>query len=54
MIMPNIQMRNSLTFRNINETGNSGLLKIIVIDSLKPCPLIVSTLKVPVSELEFI
>jgi len=52
--MPNIQMRTSLKFKNIHETGNSGLLKIIVIDNLKPCPLIVSTLKVPVSELELI
>ena len=54
LIMPNIPIKYSLNFKNISETGASGIIKIIVVDKLKTSPLIQTTMKVPISELEML
>ena len=54
IIMPHVPMKYSLTFKNISETGSGGLVKVIVVDKVKSQPLIQSTIKVPVSELEML
>lgn len=52
LIMPYIPVKYSLAFRNISEVGSSGMIKIIIIDKNKNTPLIQTTVKVPISELE--
>jgi len=54
LIMPNIPIKYSLNFKNISETGASGIIKIILVDKLKTTPLIQTTMKVPISELEML
>lgn len=54
VIMPKVPMRYSLKFKNISERGASGLIKIIILDKTSPTPLVQSTLKVPISELEIL
>ena len=54
IIMPHVPVKYSLSFRNISETGSGGLVKVIVVDKVKSQPLIQSTIKVPVSELEML
>lgn len=54
ILMPNIPIKYSLKFKNITENGNSGNIKIIVVDKIRPSPLISSTVKVPISELEIL
>ena len=52
--MPHVPTKYSLKFRNINEGGSSGSLKIMVVDRNLAAPLITSKIKVPISELELI
>ena len=54
IIMPHVPIKYSLPFKNISENGSSGMIKIIIIDKFKNSPLIQSTIKVPVSELEML
>ena len=52
--MPHISVKYSLTFKNISESGSGGLVKVIVVDKVKSQPLIQTTIKVPISELEML
>ena len=54
IIMPNIPINYSLPFRNINENGSSGNIKIIVLGKNEIIPLIQTNIKVPVSELDIL
>ena len=54
LIMPNIPITYSLPFRNINENGASGNIKIIIIKKNELVPLIQTMIKVPVSELDIL
>ena len=54
IIMPRIPIKYSLPFKNISESGSSGMIKIIILDKEKSSPLIQTTIKVPVSELEML
>ena len=54
IIMPHIPIKYSLNFKNISESGSSGMIKIIIVDKFQNTPLIQSTIKVPVSELELL
>ena len=54
IIMPRIPIKYSLPFKNISESGSAGMIKIIILDNEKSTPLIQSTIKVPVSELEML
>ena len=54
LIMPHVPVKYSLSFRNISEMGSAGMIKVVIIDKLKSAPLIQSTIKVPVSELEIL
>ena len=54
IIMPHVPIKYSLNFKNISETGSSGMIKIIIVDKFQNTPLIQSTIKVPVSELELL
>jgi hypothetical protein len=54
IIMPHIPIKYSLNFKNISESGSSGMIKIIILDKEKSSPLIQTTIKVPVSELEML
>lgn len=54
IIMPHISVKYSLTFKNISESGSGGLVKVIVVDKVKSQPLIQTTIKVPISELEML
>ena len=54
IIMPRIPIKYSLPFKNVSESGSSGMIKIIILDKEKSTPLIQSTIKVPVSELEML
>ena len=54
IIMPHVPIKYALPFKNISENGSSGMIKIIIIDKFKNSPLIQSTIKVPVSELEML
>ena len=54
IIMPHIPVKYSLNFKNISENGNSGMIKIIIVDKFQNSPLIQYTIKVPVSELEML
>ena len=54
LIMPHIPVKYSLSFKNISEMGSAGMIKVVIIDKLKSAPLIQSTIKVPVSELEIL
>jgi hypothetical protein len=52
LIMPNVPISHSLAFKNISDTGTCGILKIIIIDKANNVPMITSSLKVPISEME--
>jgi Bardet-Biedl syndrome 1 protein len=52
LLMSNVPVSYSLRFRNLSESGVSGTIKIIILDKGRSSPLITSTLKVPISELE--
>ena len=52
--MPHVPIKYSLPFKNISENGSSGMIKIIIMDKFKNSPLIQTTIKVPVSELEML
>ena len=54
IIMPHIPVKYSLNFKNVSENGNSGMIKIIIVDKFQNSPLIQYTIKVPVSELEML
>ena len=54
IIMPRIPIKYSLPFKNVSDNGTSGMIKIIVLDKEKSSPLIQTTVKVPVSELEML
>ena len=54
IIMPHVPIKYSLNFKNISETGSSGMIKIIIVDKFQNAPLIQTTIKVPVSELELL
>ena len=54
ILIPNIQMSYSMRFRNINENGASGNIKLIIIDRNEVVPLIQTNIKVPVSELDIL
>ena len=54
IIMPNVPINYSIPFRNINENGSSGNIKILVIGKNEIIPLIQSNIKVPVSELDIL
>jgi Bardet-Biedl syndrome 1 protein len=54
ILMPNVPVKYSLKFKNISENGSSGNIKIIVVNKIRPTPLITSTVKVPISELEIL
>jgi hypothetical protein len=50
--MPNVPIKYCLKFKNISETGNSGNIKILIVDKVKTAPLTTSIVKVPISEIE--
>ena len=50
--MPNVPIAHSLSFKNISDSGVSGILKVIIIDKANNVPLITSSLKVHISEME--
>ena len=52
LIMPHIPTKHTLSFRNISDNGVSGILNIMILDKTSSSPLIVSNIKVPISELE--
>ena len=54
ILMPNIPMSYSLRFRNINENGASGNIKLVIVDKNEIIPLIQTNIKVPVSELDIL
>ena len=54
ILMPNIPMSYSLRFRNINENGASGNIKVVIVDKNEVIPLIQTNIKVPVSELDIL
>ena len=54
ILMPNIPMSYSIRFRNINENGASGNIKVIIVDKNEVLPLIQTNIKVPVSELDIL
>ena len=54
ILMPNIPMSYSVRFRNINENGASGNIKVIIVDKNEVLPLIQTNIKVPVSELDIL
>jgi Bardet-Biedl syndrome 1 protein len=54
IMMPNVPMKYSMKFKNISENGNSGAIKILILEKSRTSPLITSTIKVPISELEMI
>ena len=54
VIMPNIPVNYSLTFRNISENGSSGNIKLLVIGKNEIIPLIQTNIKVPISELDIL
>ena len=54
IIMPNVPINYSLPFRNISENGSSGNIKLLVIGKNEILPLIQTTIKVPVSELDIL
>ena len=54
ILMPNIPMSYSMRFRNINENGASGNIKVVIIDKNEIVPLIQTNIKVPVSELDIL
>ena len=54
ILMPNIPMSYSMRFRNINENGASGNIKVIIVDKNEVLPLIQTNIKVPVSELDIL
>ena len=54
VLMPNIQMSYSMRFRNINENGASGNIKLVIVDKNEVVPLIQTNIKVPVSELDIL
>ena len=54
ILMPNIPMSYSLRFRNINENGASGNIKLVIVDKNEVVPLIQTNIKVPVSELDIL
>ena len=54
ILMPNIPMSYSMKFRNINENGASGNIKVVIVDKNEVVPLITTNIKVPVSELDIL
>jgi len=54
LIMPHIPTKYSLKFRNISDSGVSGIVKIMIVEKTNTAPLIVNKIKVPISELELI
>lgn len=54
VIMPNVPTKYSLKFKNISENGSSGHIKIIILDKNRTTPLITTSVKVPVSEVEIL
>ena len=54
ILMPNIPMSYSLRFKNINENGASGNIKLVIVDKNEIVPLIQTNIKVPVSELDIL
>ena len=54
ILMPNIPMSYSMKFRNINENGASGNIKVVIVDKNEVVPLISTNIKVPVSELDIL
>ena len=54
ILMPNIPMSYSLRFKNINENGASGNIKLVIVDKNEVVPLIQTNIKVPVSELDIL
>ena len=52
IIMPNVQISHCLSFKNISDNGISGILKVIIIDKTNNVPMITSSLKVPISDME--
>ena len=54
ILMPNIPMSYSMRFRNINENGASGNIKLVIVDKNEVVPLIQTNIKVPVSELDIL
>ena len=54
ILMPNIPMSYSIRFRNINENGASGNIKVVIVDKNEVVPLIQTNIKVPVSELDIL
>ena len=54
IIMPHVPIKYALPFKNISENGSSGMIKIIIMDKFKNSPLIQTTIKIPVSELEML
>ena len=52
IIMQNVPIAHSLSFKNISDSGVSGIIKVIIIDKANNVPLITSSLKVHISEME--
>lgn len=53
-LMPNVNMKYVVRFRNFSETGSSGVIRVVAVDKGNTTPLIICNVKVPVSELELI
>jgi len=54
ILVPNVPIRYSMRFRNVSETGSSGNIKIHILDKARTSPLISTTIKVPISEVDII
>jgi len=54
ILMPNVPIKYYLKFRNVSENGISGMIKIFILDKSRTSPLITTTVKVPISEIDII
>lgn len=54
ILMPNVPIKYSMKFKNISENGISGNIKLYVLDKTRTSPLISTTVKVPISEVDII
>jgi Bardet-Biedl syndrome 1 protein len=54
ILIPNVPIKYSMRFRNVSENGTSGNIKIHILDKAKTSPLISTTVKVPISEVDII
>lgn len=54
IVLPNVPLTYAINFRNVSDSGKSGLLKVSIVKKNETVPLITNILKVPISEIELI